>query len=371
MPISDALHTLISPFEKGGRGGFDFFARPNKIPPTPPFAKGGVAWCALAVMFLFSSDAFADSAPLKPEALQKFADEMVAKHNFNAVELAGLLGQARVQQKILDAIRKPAEAKPWHQYREIFVTPTRIRDGNQFWADHQPWLSKAEEQYGVPAEMIVGIIGVETRYGQHQGTFRVLDALTTLAFNYPERGAFFRSELEQFLLLVREQGLDPLTLTGSYAGAIGKPQFIPSSYRNFAVDFDGDGKKDLVNSTADAIGSVANYFNSHQWRAGQPVISGASIEGEAYRSLLEKGLKQQTQLAHFSSYGVTIAANELPAMDLGVLIELEATGGREYWVGLPNFYVITRYNRSALYAMAVYQLAQEVRAQRDVSVAGK
>lgn len=325
----------------------------------------------LFVLVIFCTDnARAENVSLKPEALQQFADEMVVKHNFNAAELAGLLAQARPQQKILDAIRKPAEAKPWHQYREIFLTQTRISDGNQFWTDNLAWLNKAEEQYGVPAEMIVSIIGVETRYGQHQGTFRVLDALTTLAFNYPERGAFFRAELEQFFLLVREEGLDPLTLTGSYAGAMGKPQFISSSYRNFAVDFDGDGKRDLTNSTADAIGSVANYFKSHQWRTGQPVLSAARIQGDAYLGLLAQGLKPHTPLASLPGQGVTVVTNDLPAMDLGALIELEIANGHEYWVGLQNFYVITRYNRSPLYAMAVYQLAQEVRVQHDLSVAG-
>jgi membrane-bound lytic murein transglycosylase B len=294
---------------------------------------------------------------------------MVAKHDFNALDLANLLGQAQQQQKILDAIRKPAEAKPWHQYREIFVTATRVQEGVKFWNEAQPWLEKAEAQFGVPPEIIVGILGVETRYGAQQGNYRVLDALMTLAFDYPERAAFFRGELEQFLLLSREEKIDPLTLTGSYAGAMGKPQFIPSSYRNFAVDFDGDGKRDLLNSTADAIGSVANYFRSHNWRQGEAVVSAATIEGDAYRGLLEQGIKPQTNLKNFSGYGVSVANAQLAETDLGALIELEHASGREYWVGLQNFYVITRYNRSPLYAMAVYQLAQEVRTQRDVSVA--
>jgi membrane-bound lytic murein transglycosylase B len=301
--------------------------------------------------------------------VRQFVDEMVARHDLDAAELAGILSKAKVQKKILDAIRKPAEAKPWHEYRTIFVTSPRIQEGVEFWNNTQDWLAKAEDQFGVPAEIIVGILGVETYYGARQGKFKVLDALVTLAFDYPERAEFFRGELEHFLLLVREEKIDPLTLTGSYAGAIGKPQFIPSSYRRFAVDFDGDGRKDLVNSVPDAIGSVANYFRNHHWREGQPVIAAATVEGDAYRGLLEQGLKPQTNLMNFSGYGVSIAGEALAGTDLGALVELETPNGREYWVGLQNFYVITRYNRSPLYAMAVYQLAQEVRAQRDVSVA--
>ncbi len=334
--------------------------------------KSVVPHCLLAActgLLLAATSAAAEPSLLKRTAVRQFVDEMVAKHDLDATEVVSVLSQAKIQNKILDAIRKPAEAKPWHQYKTIFVTPPRIQEGVEFWNRTQDWLVKAEEVYGVPPEIIVGILGVETYYGAQPGKFKVLDALVTLAFEYPERGEFFRGELENFLLLVREEKIDPLSLTGSYAGAIGKPQFIPSSYRRYAVDFDGDGKKDLVNSVADAIGSVANYFKNHQWREGQPVIAAASVEGDAYRNLLEKGLKPQTNLMNFAGYGVSIANNTLAGTDLGALVELETATGREYWVGLQNFYVITRYNRSPLYAMAVYQLAQEVRTQRDVSVA--
>ena len=305
----------------------------------------------------------------KPATVRKFVNEMATKHDLDAAELTRLLKHARAQPKIIEAMRRPAEAKPWHEYRELFLTPTRIEGGAAFWADAQPWLAKAEERYGVPAEIIVGILGVETQYGQHKGKFKVLDALTTLAFNYPERAPFFRAELENFILLAREEHLNARTLTGSYAGAIGTPQFMPSSYRNYAVDFDGDGKKDLIGSTADVIGSVANYFKGHQWRPGQAVVVPATIQGDDYRGLLEQGLKPQTSLAKFPGYGVTLTEFQPPAMELGALIELQATQGPEYWVGLQNFYVITRYNRSPLYAMAVYQLAQQIRAQYDVNIA--
>jgi len=326
--------------------------------------------CALALTgLLAASSVAAGETGFKQATVREFVADMVTKHDFDAAELTRLLGHARAQPKIIAAMRRPAEAKPWHQYRELFLTPTRIQEGAAFWAEAQPWLNKAEEQFGVPAEIIVGIIGVETQYGQHKGKFKVLDALTTLAFNYPERAEFFRAELENFLLLVREEPLDALNLTGSYAGAIGTPQFMPSSYRRYAVDFDGDGKKDLVGSTADAIGSVANYFKSHQWHPGQAVVASATIQGDGYRGLLEQGIKPQTSVTKFAGYGVTLGDNQLSAMDLGALIELEAAQGPEYWIGLQNFYVITRYNHSPLYAMAVYQLAQEVRAQHDVSVA--
>ncbi len=326
--------------------------------------------CAFVLIgWLASSVAAASDSGFSQDTVRQFVAEMVDKHGLDATELTRLLGRAHLQPKILAAMRRPAEAKPWHQYRELFLTPTRIKQGAAFWANAQPWLNKAEEQYGVPAEIIVSIIGVETQYGQQKGKFKVLDALTTLAFNYPERAEFFRDELENFILLVREEQLDALTLTGSYAGAIGTPQFMPSSYRRFAVDFDGDGKKDLVGSSADAIGSVANYFKGYQWRSGQAVVASATIKGDAYRSLLEQGIKPQISLTNFASYGVTLGTTQLPAMDLGALLELQSAQGLEYWVALHNFYVITRYNHSPLYAMAVYQLAQEVRAQHDVSVA--
>ena len=326
--------------------------------------------CAVVLIgLLAASSASAGGNGFKKAAVRQFVNEMVTKHGLNAAQLTRLLRHAHAQPKIIAAMRRPGEAKPWYQYRELFLTPTRIQQGVAFWAEAQPWLSKAEENYGVPAEIIVGILGVETQYGRHLGKFKVLDALTTLAFNYPERAEFFRSELENFILLVREEHLNPRTLTGSYAGAMGTPQFMPSSYRRFAVDFDGDGKKDLLGSTADIIGSVANYFNSHQWRPGQPVVSRATIQGEGYRALVEQGIKPQTPLSNFASYGVTLTGVQPPGTELGALIELEAAEGPEYWVGLQNFYVITRYNHSPLYALAVYQLAQEVRAQHDVNAA--
>ena len=233
-----------------------------------------------------------------------------------------------------------------------------------FWNDNALTLKKASEKYGVPPEIIVAIIGVETRYGQHKGRFPVIDSLSTLAFAYPPRSRFFRSELKEFLLMAREEKINPLKQLGSYAGAMGLPQFIASSFRSYAVDFDGDGSRDLWNNTSDAIGSVANYFKRHGWQEGEPIAHRAVIKGQKYKKLLNDELKPQWSLADFQSHGVR-PAQKVPAKLEGTLLELDTgTPKPEYWLGWENFYVITRYNHSAHYSMAVFQLAQEIRAQR-------
>lgn len=312
--------------------------------------------CGAATADTFSNDA----------EIRAFITDLVTRHGFERPSLEALFDEAERRQDILDAIARPAEAKPWFEYRPIFVNAQRINGGVDFWNRNAELLAKAERTYGVPPEVVTAIIGVETRYGANVGRYRVLDALATLAFEYPPRAAFFRSELEHFLLLTREEAADPLAIRGSYAGAMGQSQFISSSYRNFAVDFDDDGKRDLWNSTADAIGSVANYFREHGWATGQPVVSRARVRGDAYKDLLAQGLKPHTALAEFERRGVSsdeALASEQPA----ALIELQSESGAEYWIGLNNFYVITRYNRSPLYAMAVFQLSQEIRKQRNGS----
>ncbi|KAF0192340.1 MAG: lytic murein transglycosylase B [Gammaproteobacteria bacterium] len=295
--------------------------------------------------------------------IQTFIDELVTRHGFERQSLKTLFDNTERRQDIIDAISRPAEAKPWHQYRPIFLNTQRISGGVEFWNQHAALLDKAEQVYGVPPEIVTAIIGVETRYGASTGRYRVMDSLATLAFDYPPRAAFFRGELEQFLLLAREEAADPLSIKGSYAGAMGQGQFISSSYRHYAVDFDGDGKRDLWNSTADAIGSVANYFHVHGWKPGEPVASRARVQGNAYKELVAQDLKPHTSLAQLQTQGVT-ASDTLPPDALAALIELETENGVEHWLGLDNFYVITRYNRSRLYAMAVYQLSQEIRSQR-------
>lgn len=319
------------------------------------------------VGFVIPSASFAENLTQRQD-VREFIDEMVTKHDFNRVELTNLLAQGEIKTKIIDAMSRPAEAMPWYKYRKIFLKPGRVKAGVAFWNENKDALKRAESKYGVPPEYIVAIIGVETRYGVYKGTFRVLDSLMTLGFDYPKRGKFFRGELKHYLLMTREEGVDPLSLKGSYAGAMGKPQFISSSYRNYAVDFDGDGKRDLLNNTTDAIGSVANYFSKHHWVPGQPVVGRAKIKGKKYKALLDKGIKPKTSVKKFAQYGVTIT-DDIPGDLSAALIELELKSGHEYWAGLKNFYVITRYNHSPLYAMAVYQLSQEILALHSSGLA--
>ncbi|MEJ2345213.1 MAG: lytic murein transglycosylase B [Gammaproteobacteria bacterium] len=302
--------------------------------------------------------------------VRAFIHEMVVKHGFSEAALTHLFDQATLRPDIIRAISSPAEAKPWYEYRPIFLTPSRIAAGVRFWDQHADDLARAEHVYGVPAKIVVAIIGVETRFGTYKGKYRVLDALTTLAFDYPKRSTFFRQELEQFLLLTKEEGVDPLSLNGSYAGAMGGPQFISSSYRHYAVDFDHDGKRDLWNSYADMIGSVANYFHEHGWQAGEPVARRIEVAGNQYKALDNGDLKPQFTVAQVRRYGVS-GATDLPAKQPVAFITLEARNGAEHWLGLHNFYVITRYNHSPLYAMAVYQLANAIEAERGRRLASK
>ncbi|GAA5219218.1 lytic murein transglycosylase B [Corallincola platygyrae] len=294
------------------------------------------------------------SIPTTDEFAQKLAD----KHQFDAAQISQTLAKANKNQKILDAIARPWEGKPWYQYRPIFIKQERIDKGVEFWSQHADALARAEETFGVPAEVIVAIIGVETYYGKHKGVYPVLDALYTLGFYYPKRAKFFRSELEHFFILSREEGWDMTEPKGSYAGAMGLGQFISSSYRHYAIDFDGDGKRDLFTNPTDAIGSVANYFAEHGWKAGQPVAYPVSVSGSNYKSLIEKPLKPKHSVAELAANGVDLPASPLP--NPVKLLEFELENGHEYWASAHNFYVITRYNHSPLYAMAVYQLSQKI-----------
>jgi membrane-bound lytic murein transglycosylase B len=296
--------------------------------------------------------------------VQVFINEMVARHGFSKQELENVFSQARRDDSILEAMSRPAEkTKPWYEYRKIFLTQSRIDGGVAFWNQHADALAKAEKTYGVDAQIIVAIIGVETRYGGNTGRYRVLDALTTLAFDYPPRSKFFRGELEQYLLLARADHIDLLNTTGSYAGAMGYGQFMPSSYQRYAVDLDQDGKRDLWGSPLDIVGSVANYLHEHGWEPGYPVTVRASVTGNGYESVLKKGLKPETTISALRTEGIT-ASKPLPGDTLAALISLDQKSGPEYWLGLNNFYVITRYNHSPLYAMAVYQLSEEIRQAR-------
>jgi len=294
--------------------------------------------------------------------VQRFIDEMVEKHDFNRDELVTKLASAKKLDGVLEAISKPAEkVLTWKEYRPIFVTSKRIKGGNKFLKQHHETLQRAEKEYGVPAEIITAIIGVETYYGRLSGKTQVFDSLVTLGFDYPPRSRFFLSELEQFLLLTREEDIDVKGVRGSYAGAMGMPQFISSSYRHYAVDFDGDGKRDLWNNTADVIGSVANYFKVHGWKTGDQVVIPARINGSIEET--RNKLKPHTRIADLAAEGVFPDA-AVDEDEKATVITLKGKKGKEYWLGLDNFYVITRYNRSSLYAMAVYQLSQEFDAQK-------
>ncbi len=297
--------------------------------------------------------------------VERFIDEMVAKQGFQRQELVALFDKVQPRERIIRIMTAPAEGKPWNLYRPIFVNEARIRGGVEFWRDNSAALARAETQYGVPAEIIIAIIGVETRYGGNMGSFNVIDALATLAFDYPPRADYFRSELEQFLLLTREEHLDPLAPKGSYAGAMGEAQFMPSSYRNYSIDFDGDGRRDLWHSTADAIGSVANYLSAHGWQRGQPIATPAQVTGTDYLSVLdEKPVQPNRTICDFRVHGVQ-ALSKLRDDQFASLLRFKTDSGDEFWLGLDNFYVITRYNHSHRYAMAVYQLSQEILARHQ------
>ncbi len=311
-------------------------------------------------MLLCSPSLFADYS--QHEKTEDFVSRMVAEHQFDKAELMTLLGDAKKQQSILDAISRPAEkTKEWFEYRKIFIQDSRINQGVEFWLSNQAVIEQASEKFGVSAEVIVAIIGVETRYGRHKGKYRVLDALTTLGFDYPKRAKFFRGELEHFLLLAREQKQDPRDLKGSYAGAMGYGQFIPSSYRHYAVDFDGDDVIDIWKNTSDAVGSVANYFKRHHWRENAPVLARARIKDDFDKDVLNARSKPKYTLKELEAKGYTLVDMALSDDTKAIPLMFVGDHGKEFWLGFDNFYVITRYNRSHLYAMAVWELSQKIK----------
>jgi membrane-bound lytic murein transglycosylase B len=293
--------------------------------------------------------------------VQGFIREIAERHGFAEQDLKYLFSRVRRADPVLEAIKpQPPKARSWEEYRGNFVNEKRIAAGNEFWKKHRRQLARAESRYGVPAEYIVAIIGVETYYGRNSGRWRVVDALTTLAFDYPARGAYFRSELEQYLLLAREQGKDAFSMRGSYAGAIGIPQFMPSSTRRYAVDFDGNGAVDLRRSAADAIGSVANFLRQHGWQPGAEVLLEARVDGEGWRPFADGSVDPKHPQSDLRAAG--IAFDGLPEGVRAILVELETPDRpSDYRVGLHNFWVLTRYNRSAFYASAVHDLAQALK----------
>ena len=291
-----------------------------------------------------------------------FIADMAGEHNLNSADVAAVLRKAKRNDRVLELISKPAEKRlEWKDYRKIFLTEERIDAGVTFWSENENILARAEQEYGVPASVIVAIIGVETFYGRIRGGYRAIDALATLAFEYPPRASFFRSELAELFLLAEENNLDIDKLEGSYAGAFGLPQFISSSYRAYAIDFDGDKKNDLWQSVPDAVGSVANYFKRHGWKAGQPVVESVEITDAAVSLVVDnpKPVTSQRELAKAGIYPKRKGTGKYS------LLQLQAEERTEHWLAHHNFYVITRYNHSNLYAMAVHQLSQKIKSRGE------
>ena len=289
--------------------------------------------------------------------VQDFVSRLADRHGFVQTELNSLLAKAQIQQSVLDAMSRPAErALLWHEYRDRFITEQRIKEGVEFWQQHRELLDKVAGERGVAPEYLVAILGVETYYGRITGRYRVLDALSTLAFDYPPRSDYFTQELEQFLLLTREESLDPLAALGSYAGAMGPPQFMPRSVRQFAVDGDGDGHRNLWADWDDIVGSIANYFVKHGWKAGEPVLAEASIDQTRAHDLDPRKTALNETVASLREKGVVFETQLEPAAP-AMLLAADLPEKVAFRVGFHNFYVIPRYNRSPLYAMAVHDLA--------------
>lgn len=313
----------------------------------------------ISLLGMMLSPAFAN--PDLPE-LDKFIDEMVTEHAFDRAALENLFTQVEVKENILKAISRPAEkSKPWYEYRQIFLDQARINAGISYWEKNAEALERAENEMGVPAEIILAILGVETRFGGNMGSYRVIDALSTLAFRYPPRSPFFRSELKNFLILTREEEMSQLEPVGSYAGAMGLGQFMPSSYLAYAVDFDGDGHRDIWKNPVDAIGSIANYLSRHGWQPGESIVHPTDYQGtDLPQDLIDRGLKPSVSRQELQKSGLSTA--HLPEGEDSITVfSLTQPDGEELWLGRQNFYAITRYNHSRMYAMAVVELANAIR----------
>lgn len=307
-----------------------------------------------------------------PEEQQGWVTELSNKYDISEQTINDAIKLANKDENVLTKIQTPWERKPWYKYSPIFITESRINKGVDYWTKHEAIFARAEKTYGVPAEVIVAIMGVETFYGKYKGNISVLDSLYTLGFHYPSRGKFFRGELAEFIKLSEQQGWNLTDIQGSYAGAMGLGQFISSSYTHYGVDFSGDGKVDMINDPEDAIGSIANYFSEHKWQTGEPVAYPVSVTtAESAEPLLAKSLKITTSWGDLSEAGITIDTPEngekivLLEDTPAKLLKLQQLNKDEYWVYLNNFYTITRYNHSPLYAMAVYQLSEEIKQAKD------
>lgn len=335
-------------------------------------------WRALAAggaaAFLLCGSALAQTPPPEFRPLrsdyEQFMSAMQRRHGFDLRKLHLLFAKLQPNQSVIKAITAPSTAKPWYEFKPLFVDESRILNGVRFWADHADTLARTRRDFGVPEAIIVSIIGIETRYGRHTGNFRVAEALATLGFDTPGRQEYFQRELEYFLLLAREQRWDPWATKGSYAGAMGMPQFMPSSYRRQAIDYNGNGRINLWTEPADIIGSVASYLRNSGWKDGLPVVLPARVEGLDPKPLLDMGLKPALPLAEWAQRGVQSTTPADGAL-MASLFSLDLLGGAEFWFGLDNFYALIQYNRSRNYAMAVYQLAQEIERERGRPLAAR
>lgn len=318
----------------------------------------------LIVLFLSSMTGFSSSSVdnlNQRKDVKAFINMMVKKHGFKRAELVSVFNDAKMQPKIIATMERPYEKKNWDAYKKLFLTPTRVTSGVDYWEQNKVALEKAEKKFGVPANVIVAVIGVETLYGQRKGSYRVLDALTTLAFDYPKRSKFFKKELKEYLILCHENHLDPREALGSYAGAMGTPQFMPSSYRHYAVDFSGNGKKDIMNNHEDAIGSVANYLSKHGWKLNDGVAQIAVVGKEKPKKIKFNTRNPSYSLQQLKKSGIIPKTAALNKPKKAGVIALDTDAGKEYWLAYPNFYVITRYNTSPQYALAVYLLSQQIK----------
>lgn len=368
VPLCFALLALVA--TNAGATAKDSRAHPRAMPHHARHAKPAPVVRKPAIDYEGEQVNFGDW-----QAVREFEDEMVARHGFERASLDTLVRQMRYVESAVTLIKPapPGKPKNWHAYRERFIEPIRINAGVRFWDENADALARAEAQYGVPAEILVGLLGIETLYGRDTGRFRVLDALATLAFAYPEapnrveRMAFFRSELVNTLLFAREAGIDPLSLSGSFAGAVGMPQFMPGNILKYGVDFDGDGRIDLRGSAADAIGSVANYLARHGWdrnAGGPPAIPAEVSPNRAWEAMLGGSLAARYKVSELTSAGVSMQL-ALPDNRLYGLVDLQnGAEPTEYWVANDNFFAITNYNRSFFYAMSVIELGRAVRVAR-------
>ncbi|MDG2155049.1 MAG: lytic murein transglycosylase B [Gammaproteobacteria bacterium] len=319
---------------------------------------------ASAVIALLTTTASADDRTV-------FIEEMTSQYGFDADFVSEVIANAETKQSIIDAMSRPAEkVKPWYEYRDIFITDQRINEGVDFWMLREETLQQASERTGVPMRMIAGIVGVETYYGRITGNYRVVDALSTLAFDYPPRATFFRNELKEYFLLSREEQLPIESIEGSYAGAMGPPQFIPSSYRAYAVDGDGDGRRDLLTNWDDILNSVGNYFKAHRWHDGEEVAIQATLPAGHPPLKSKNERKANKTLGELRGMGL-LFESDLPDSTPANLIVLEGRAGPEYWIGLHNFYVITRYNHSVMYGLAAYQLGEALAERTAEAVAAQ